>query len=231
MMRCDLRQGATGLVRGVALALGLMLGLALLMAAPALCAGNLSPEEMLRRFQGHAAGIRTLQVAFTQHKYLALLDDTLISRGLLCVRHSPEGATLLWEYAEPEISGFFMNNDGLQVWLRSRAARREASREERMALGGLSAQVLAWIRADADQLLRTYRVGSASPDARPHGADPGLRFVPLREGLFSAIEVRFSPDLTRLSSLRLVEAGGGDDTLLLFESEQRNEPLGAVCLP
>lgn len=187
------------------------------------------PGGLLRRFQAASEHTTTLVTDFRQEKTLALLNDTLISSGRMCLHQEGDNRVLLWEYTSPSISGFLFDNGTFSVWTRDRASRHPASGNENKALRAMSEQILAWLRADIPALERQYRLEYLAPDDRH--ASEGLRLYP-RNGtrVFSSLEVRFSPAMDSLSELVLTEAQG-DFTRLLFTHTKRNAPLPDACTP
>lgn len=195
------------------------------------------PLALLQRFREQNAGLHTLQAEFTQEKQLALLAETLVSSGRLCVSQSADSQRLLWEYTAPEVSGFVYDGVGATVWMRRRSAARTAGSTETQALAAMSAHVLTWVRADPDTLAGQYHLSFLALEQTPNAEGvaetlpAGVRLVPRKENpFFSAIEVRFSPTLESLHSLRLAEPAG-DTMLLRFFHVVRNTPPAPFCQP
>lgn len=207
-----------------ACALNLLSGQPLLAAEPA------DAAILLRTFRDNTAGTQTLTAQFRQQKTMALMAETLEAQGRMCVRQSPQGVALLWEYTSPSVSGFVYEENGvLWLWMRERAAIRPASDGESGLLRAMSDQIISWLRIDPESLARQYHLEllPAESAALPQGV--GL--TPKRgNAFFSRLEVRFDPAVTRLHSLRLVEKEG-DATLLVFSEEARNAPLPDFCRP
>lgn len=216
--------------------------------APAVQAAPSSAEvlDLLLLFRNNTAELNSLTADFRQEKRLELLAETLVSGGRLCMRQTPEGEMLLWEYTTPNVSGFIYENgengqtqnqtrNKMRVWMRDRQSMRPATSQETKALGAMSTHVLTWMHADPDRLTKLYELAllpadDRTPEQTNEALPAGIRLVPRKANpFFSAIEVRFNPDMKSLYSLRLVEPHG-DTTLLRFTNVTPNA-LPAFCQP
>lgn len=71
--------------------------------------------ELIAAIDRSASAIRSLQCDFTQTKELSLLQDKMVSRGVMYYRQ--EGGKLHWEYLSPYTYTFVLNGD--RVMMRS----------------------------------------------------------------------------------------------------------------
>lgn len=184
---------------------------------------------LLQRFQDASAHTRTLFVTFHQTKHLAILDDELLSEGLLCMHQTDTQKVLLWEYTSPSISGFAYEDGVFSLWTRERSDKHQARGNEVVALRAMSKQILLWLQADVSTLEQTYTLDVLPPTEQ--NAYEGLRLTPKKPSrYFSFLEVRFDTSMETLRELTLFEPQG-DFTRLAFTRTERNGLLSEQCTP
>lgn len=201
--------------------------------------------ELLLRVAASTADIHSLSASFTQEKKLSMLDDPLLSSGLMCLERDPApttdvadsgGEKVFWAYTEPSVSGFAYENGQGWLWTDDRAKTRRAQGMEGTALKAVTEHILAWVRVRPEALRKVYSMErlpdvtepSATPGS-PTGPLPVLRLMPRQaNSFFSELVVTFAPELDSVRSLRFVEKNG-DVATLFFSNVRINAPLPPQC--
>jgi outer membrane lipoprotein-sorting protein len=188
--------------------------IAFLLPAGALAA---SPDAVLDRLHGLAAGVETLASDFSQEKYLSVFQDVLPARGRFYYRKPDQ---LRWEMTAPVTSGFVLDGQTGRRWqdAGSRGERFDIAREPVMKI--VADQLLAWTKADFEALRRDYRISLAGE------APVRLRLDPkgAAAGFLDHLSITFAADGRHVQQVEVHEKGG-DYTRITFHGTVVNGPL------
>ncbi|MBQ9452886.1 MAG: outer membrane lipoprotein carrier protein LolA [Desulfovibrio sp.] len=188
--------------------------------------------QMLHRVAQYSSQIRTLRAEFVQEKRMSLLSRPLTSNGYFCLKRKGDsterhekhalGDSLLWGYTHPLASGFIFKNGQGAFWDGSPDNCRPADKEGRMLMTAVLRHMIEWVRLNPAMLQSSYHI--ICPDSNI----PELHLYPLRQSLFSKMEVLFSADFSRVLRLTFVESNG-DSVRISFKNIYLNEPLPDHC--
>lgn len=148
------------------------------------------------------------------------MDVALESEGKFCFDISQnKNPMIFWEYRQPDISGFFLENGKAAFW--TAKSGKTLSDSEMKSLKGMTDQIIQWINFNPEQLLGIYNVTQLGPRS--------LKFEPKEKSrLFKAIEFTLSEDMLTLDQLAF--HGQNDEiTTLKFNVEKLNQPLPPAC--
>lgn len=177
---------------------------------------NAQDSKLLERLQKLSGGINTLASDFTQEKYLAIFQDTLVSSGRFYFK-KPDA--LRWELLHPVATGFVIIGDRGRRWHEKTGSESfDIDRDPIMNI--VAQQLLDWTRADFDSLRKEYRIEVlAEQPAR-------LRLDPLFDtaGFLDHLLIVFASDGSHVQSVEVHEKDG-DYTRLLFKNTVINQPL------
>jgi hypothetical protein len=184
--------------------------LLLLSLSMVLAARGAEPFSLDRLAAAHQQ-TRTLRVTFTQEKHLAILDEPVVSRGLIELSRPLEAVR--WEFSGKSVLLF---KDG-------RLRRFGAEGKEETVGGGkdqsassMIGQMKAFLHGDFSSMKEIFTI---TPDA---GGAPLLRFAPKTADLaryITSLEIRWRDDLTAPQHMLLV-AAGDDRTEYRFDPPQ-----------
>lgn len=190
----------------------------LLLAAPALAAPL---DDFVRDAEKGLAKTSLLEARFNQTVSVPFMDAALKSSGKFCFdirdKKAPE---IFWEYLTPDVSGFLYKDGKASFWTKD--DKKTLSESEMGYLKSMTDQILQWISFDPERLRAVYNISE--------GQEPlSLRFEPKEKSrLFSAIVMRLSEDMTRLTRL-VFEGRNGEATAIDFDVEAANKPLSEEC--
>ena len=179
---------------------------------------------LLEEVAQHSANIVTLHAIFQQEKKLNILAQALTSQGYICVTRTPagQGERLQWVYTNPVPSGFTYENGEGALWNASLADTQPTTSQEARGIAAIAKHILAWIRADAKELLQAYHL------ERPEKSLPILLLYPRQHTFFTKLEAVFTPSLNSLSQLTFFE-DNGDTIRILFTETKINQALPEIC--
>lgn len=177
-----------------------------------------SPEEIIAAIDRSASSLRSLRCDFVQTKELSLLQDRMVSQGVMYYRQA--GGQLRWEYRTPYRYTFVLNGD--RVMMRSdgrtdvveTSANRMFREIARMMMSTLTGRCLT-ATSDFDIRVR---------------AEKGLwiaELTPRRREMtqfFARVNLCFDPERQLVTRVEMVEAGG-DRTVIELKNVQRNATI------
>jgi len=202
-------------MKGILAALALVAGL---VAAPfAARAAVERDNELLDRLQQLSGRIDTLASDFTQEKYLAIFQDTMVSYGRFYFK-KPDA--LRWELTRPVATGFVITGDRGRRWHERTGGSESFDINREPVMKIVAQQLLAWTRADFDGLRKEYRITVLSEEPVQ------LRLDPLFDtaGFLDHLLIAFVQDGSHVRSVEVHEKDG-DYTRLRFENTMINQPL------
>lgn len=177
-----------------------------------------SPEEIIAAIDRSASSLRSLRCDFVQTKELSLLQDRMVSQGVMYYRQA--GSQLRWEYRTPYRYTFVLNGDRVMMRSDGRTDVVETSangmfREiARMMMSTLTGRCLT-ATSDFDIRVR---------------AEEGLwiaELTPRRREMtqfFARVNLCFDPERQLVTRVEMVEAGG-DRTVIELKNVQRNATI------
>lgn len=170
------------------------------------------------RLKDLAAGVDTIQSAFSQEKHLALFKHMVRSTGRLAYRR-PD--SLRWEYIEPSRMGFSMAGSRGRQWDAASGLDKDFDLASDPVMAVVSEQLFAWAAFDLDALRRKYTIAI-------RGDSPvRLRLEPLRTSMrefIDHLDVEFAPDGRSVCRVEIHEQDG-DFTRIVFSDTVINAPL------
>lgn len=175
-----------------------------------------STESCLQAVAAAQRGTGTIEADFVQTKHLGLVDEPLVSTGRFAFKQpdrvrldvmSPDPATILIDGRNVRIPGL----------------TEEQQKAVGMApIGAMFAQLAKIFRGDVEALSRDFDVTAEAVGAGVH-----IHLVPRRSDWkksFHSIDLRFSPGLEYLETLRL-EDELGDSVEVTLRNVRRNREL------
>lgn len=156
---------------------------------------------------------------FKQEKYLAELDEPLVSRGEFVVA---PGDGLIWRVRQPVTSTMVVTRRHLVETVEGRETLRVTS-EERPALRMMATAMLAVFRADADRLKEFFEVDVEAAD----GDDWALRLRPRGETAAEFMDFMQLCGGTRVELVEVAESGGDRTVIHLVSASSTSGGLTA----
>jgi len=169
----------------------------------------------LARVSAGEKGISTVRIPFVQEKHLAIMDDPLLSNGVIEINRTL--GAVRWEFTGKSLMIF--GHGKIRRW---DAEGKQESVPNDPNLKPFQDQMQAFVSGDWAPLEKAFVL---TPD--PAGSAL-LTLTPRSPELskyLSSIEMRFRDDFTAPKQLRMV-AAGGDETIYNFQ-----EPQIGVALP
>ena len=177
-----------------------------------------SEGDVLSRISLSVKKVHTMSSAFEQERHAAMLKDAMISRGLFFFAKPDR---IRWETVDPIPAGFSVKGQEAKRWQGTSEPPEKISLSEAPFLQALIQQILAWTSADFSSLKDRY-------DLKVIGENPvTIGLVPLLAGerdYVSQVTLVFSPDLTYVTSVRILEKKG-DEIVIRFLNAVINEPI------
>lgn len=178
----------------------------------------LTQAEILEQIDRSASRIESLQCDFTQTKELSLLQDRMVSHGVMYYRQ--QGGLLRWEYLTPYRYTFILNGDRVSMQSGGRTDVVETSGNRmfreiaRMMMNSLTGQCLT---AASDFEVRV----TVQSDCWVAELTPRRREM---EQFFARVRLRFDPERQLVTRIEMIERNG-DSTVIELKNIKRNEPI------
>ncbi|HEX3134799.1 MAG TPA: outer membrane lipoprotein carrier protein LolA [Planctomycetota bacterium] len=181
---------------------------------------TLSAAEPFSLTKLSAAGkdLTTLRVSFVQEKHLAILDDPVVSPGLIEI--SRPLSAVRWEYTGKSVMLF---KDG-RLRRFGAEGKEETITSKDQGVNSLVSQMKAFLNGDWKPMEELFTIAPAADGA------PQLQFMPKTPDLakyITSLTIRWRDDLTAPSLMTLV-AAGDDRTEYRFEAPQLGIELPAA---
>ncbi len=161
-----------------------------------------SQEEIIAAINRSASMLRSLQCDFVQTKELSLLQDRMVSRGVMYYRQ--EGGKLHWEYQTPYHYTFILNGNRVMVRSGERTDVIETSGNRmfreiaRIMMNSLTGKCLS-DTSDFEVRISTNagrRIAELTPRRRE------------MEQFFSRVRLHFDPDRQLVTRVEMIEKNG-----------------------
>jgi outer membrane lipoprotein-sorting protein len=155
--------------------------------------------------------IKTLASDFLEEKHLAMLQETLFSRGRF---YFEKPDRLRWEIIEPGPSGFAVQGNRAKRWRGQKGSSRVFEIHEAPGIKAFADQVFAWVSADFAWLEQGYRIRLVREDPVT------LKLVPRsasEKDYLHHIRIVFAADLSHVSVVEIHQTDG-DFTRITFRN-------------
>jgi len=182
---------------------------------------KLGPKELdqfLARVEKRLGFLESLQTDFVQEKHLSMFSDVVVSRGSLAFARSNR---LRWEITEPFHSLLVVNGARLGKFDFPDGKPRKLKLGGEDVIREITRQISLWHQGRFRRQAGSYQVDAYVGARKRVVLTPKSR--ELRESI-RAIELEFSDDLSRITSVAIRESGG-DHTLMRFVREERDAEL------
>lgn len=203
---------------------GLLLLLTCMLAGSPAVAGTQSPQqpltqaEILERIDRSASRIESLQCEFTQTKELSLLQERMISHGVMYYRQ--QGGLLRWEYLAPYRYTFILNSDRVMVQSGGRTDVVETSGNRmfreiaRMMMNSLTGRCLT--TASDFEVQVTVQSDCWVAELIPRRRE--------MEQFFARVRLHFDPERQLVTRVEMIERNG-DSTVIDLKNMQLNTTI------
>ncbi len=187
-------------------------------ATPAAATAPLTADEFLAKVAAGAKDIATVRLPFTQEKHLAIMEEPIISAGVIEIS-KPQSA-VRWEFTGKSVLIFA--NGKIRRW--GAEGKEEASGAKDPNLKSFQDQMQAFVSGDWSGLKKAFDL---EPDAT---GKPTMIMKPKSKDLakyIDHIQLTFRDDFTAPARMSLV-ANGGDETTYVFSEPQTGIELPAA---
>jgi outer membrane lipoprotein-sorting protein len=175
-------------------------------------------KEALDYLRSRTAGVATIASDFVQEKYLAAFNDKVVAHGRFYYARADR---LRWELTAPVTTGFVLNGQKGRRWNDRQAKPEPFDIRQEPMLKIIAGQLLAWARADFEQLDDIFDI--ALVNRQP----VCLRLSPREAGKAGPVDsltILFADDGAHVQQVEIFEKGG-DKTLIRFENTLINSKL------
>ncbi|MCF2489003.1 outer membrane lipoprotein carrier protein LolA [Dyadobacter sp. CY347] len=174
-----------------------------------------NPEKVFQDLRNASQAVNSIQAAFTEEKFLAVLKDPEQSSGHFYYEKNDK---MRWEQKTPVKYVILINGDKLRV--------QEAGKEKNVGQAGrMAAQIkelmMGLVNGDFQQNKAFAQTCMESPDQYMIVLTPISRRL---KNIYSKITMVFPKNTLHLKELSFFEKGG-DKSVMKFQNEKFNRPI------
>lgn len=156
-----------------------------------------------------ASNVKNLACDFLEEKHLAILKETVFSRGRFYFQKPDR---LRWELIEPAPSGFAVYGNRAKRWRGQNGSPESFELQQQPAIKVFADQLFAWVRADFEWLEQGYHITVLEENP------VALKLVPISSSARKYLDhllIFFAADCSHVTTVEIHEADG-DYTRIRF---------------
>lgn len=174
-------------------------------------------KPIVEKINKATAAMNSMQCSFTQTKSMKLLSKKMESSGVMYYKRTNK---LRWQYTAPYEYTFVLNGD--KVHIKSAKSTQKINVQDNKMFRQVSNIILSTmtggsLKSSADFMVEVYR----------NGKTYFAKLFPKKKELkqiYQVIEIYFNPELTMVSSVKMVEKTG-DATVVKLNNVKTNTPI------
>lgn len=174
-------------------------------------------KQIVEKIGRSASAMNSMQCSFTQTKSMKMLSKKMVSTGVMYFKRPNK---LRWQYTSPYDYTFLLNGD--KVRLKSAKSTKDISVQGNKMFRQISEIILNSVTGGSLKSTSDFRV-----ELYQQGKTYFARLYPKKKELkqvYQVIEIYFNPQLTNVSSVKMLEKTG-DTTLVELKDTKTNTTI------